>query len=151
MLDFVNVTSPLSVWPRTFSVTSVASKRRYGPSGSTSSVSTPPTSNFWSTAVDVVLICRCSVPASETPGRLTATVPVKSAASPPVTRSRLPAPFVSETIGVPPALSANETLLAPTRTTAAPVSSVVFSNAKLPVSEPRPASVSVTPVASKRK
>ena len=68
----------------------------------------------------------------------------------PVRSSRFPEPFVSERTGVPPALSANDTLLAPTRTIAAPFSSVVCSNAKLPVRRGRPI-VSVTSVASKRK
>ena len=78
--------SKLSAWPATAIVAPVTSTRRYGPAGRPS------------TAALVVLIATAAVAASPKPGiPVTATVPEKLPAMPPVLTRRVPAPFVTST------------------------------------------------------
>ncbi len=152
-------TSPESSCPSTAIVRSSPAKRRKDvPPGSTSCVSTPPTRKVSFTSAPVVLSWSVTVPASETPGTLVATVPVSSAARLVASSSsRLPAPLVSVMTGWPPASSENATFRAPTRTTSAvllPTLRFVRSNEKSPVSDCETAPIvteSVSAVASMRR
>ena len=131
-LTVSNAKSPVSVWPKTSSVTPVPPTCTNGPAGSFRSMGEPSMVTDSSTATPVVFTAKANAPPKSTPGRSTSTDALTSPANPELVSRKAPCPSVTLTRSLEPSPSVNDTLLAPTRIANPPSAAVVCSNAKSP-------------------
>ena len=129
-----NTKSPRSDWPPMTTVRSSASTRRYGPAGSTRSMSCPATRSRSLTATPVVLTARLARAAMVTPGTTRLTSAARRPAIPVGVRTKLPAPPVSSSTGVPAGPRSSVTPVAAMRVIGVPPAVVTRSMLKSPSS-----------------